>query len=319
MTAGGRLPGPPSSGPGRTALALSAALHGLLLLVAWLGLPAFLSPPPPVSAAALEVELAFAPPAARAPEKPQAPEPVPAPEAVKAPEPEPEPVPETVSRPEPAPEPEPLPEPVKKPVAAAPEPAPVKPAASPKPVPKPAPQTAVKPPAPKPEAPGQDSFAALLKTVEKLKPAAPPPRPAAPPEPAAKPPEDLRNILATLRPGGAADRAPAAAPGSRGALSADELDAVKRQIAGCWNIQPGARDAEGLVVRLRVGMNPDRSVRSVTILDGGGDAANPFWQAAARSARTAVLKCSPLKLPAGKYDVWRVVTFVFNPKEMFGL
>ena len=96
-------------------------------------------------------------------------------------------------------------------------------------------------------------------------------------------------------------------------LSSSEMNAVKQQIAGCWNIQPGARDAENLVVRLKVQMNPDMTVRSVQIVDDG-ESSNPFWSSAARSARTAVLKCSPLRLPPDKYDVWKDINFTFDPK-----
>ncbi len=326
--------GPTPQGPGKMALSLSAGFHLLLVLAAWLGLPALVSPPVRASAPALEIELAAGPPAVRAPMPDPAPLPRPEPEPapIPAPEPEVKPLPAPEAKPDPEEKPpvpvQPAPatpaprlQPTAQPEARKnPQPAPVKPVETASPDRKPDP---AKPQNPKPADPKNDSFAALLKTVEKLKPAAspasPPPKAVEKPEKPVEPPRELRNILGSLRPGGTADQTPAALPGQQTQLSADELDAVKRQVAGCWNIQPGAMNAEGLIVRLRVAVNPDRSVRTVDILGSSAERANPFWDAAARSARTAVLKCSPLNLPAGKYADWQIVNFTFDPKEMFGL
>ncbi len=49
----------------------------------------------------------------------------------------------------------------------------------------------------------------------------------------------------------------------------------------------------------------------------GGDA---DFRAAAESALRAVLnpRCHPFALPREKYDSWKTMTLVFDPKEMFG-
>jgi hypothetical protein len=74
------------------------------------------------------------------------------------------------------------------------------------------------------------------------------------------------------------------------------------------------------VVSIRVEMNADGTPRSAVIQNAGQMQANPFFQAAADSARRAVLnpRCQPFKLPAEKYDHWRTMTLIFNPKEMAG-
>ena len=76
-------------------------------------------------------------------------------------------------------------------------------------------------------------------------------------------------------------------------------------------------NAENLQVKLKVLMNPDMSVSSVYVIDDG-EQKNSFWYAAADSAKRAVLKCSPLRLPIGKYNIWQIINFTFDPKEMFG-
>ncbi len=64
-------------------------------------------------------------------------------------------------------------------------------------------------------------------------------------------------------------------------------------------------------------MNPDATVREAHIIstDRMGD---PFYRAAAESALRAVRNpdCSPLKLPADKFDQWQTMTLTFNPKDL---
>lgn len=107
---------------------------------------------------------------------------------------------------------------------------------------------------------------------------------------------------------------------SRLDVSMSEIDAVRRQIGRCWNLPAGAKSAENLIVAIRVEMNVDGTPRSATIERQESSAGNPFYQSAAESALRAVLnpRCHPFKLPPEKYQTWRTMTLVFNPKEMFG-
>ncbi|WP_218048604.1 energy transducer TonB, partial [Curvivirga aplysinae] len=213
------------------------------------------------------------------------------------PEPEAEPVPEEVKKPEPKkPEPKPKTAPVVK---------------QPRPSAKPQePQQAKKPEKPK------NDLASVLKTVQKLE-DTPKPKP----EPEEKKEDKKELALADILKNAQKPKASSQTPrrqvrDASELLSSSELDAVKRQIANCWSIQPGARNAEDLIVKLRVTMNPDRTVRTVEVIKGSGG--NPFQGAAERSAQAAVYKCSPLRLPADKYDVWNIINFTFDPKQMFG-
>ena len=101
-------------------------------------------------------------------------------------------------------------------------------------------------------------------------------------------------------------------------MTSSEIDAVRRQIERCWNLPEGARDAGNLVVSIRVEMNVDGTPRSAVVVNAGQMQANPYYQAVADSARRAVLnpRCHPFKLPPEKFEHWRTMTLIFNPKEI---
>ena len=102
-------------------------------------------------------------------------------------------------------------------------------------------------------------------------------------------------------------------------LSMSEQDALRQQLAGCWNINPGLMNAQDLAVEVKITVNPDRTVGSVKIVDQGRYNSDTFFRAMADSALRAVQnpRCSPLRLPEDKYNLWKDMTVVFDPKEMF--
>lgn len=103
------------------------------------------------------------------------------------------------------------------------------------------------------------------------------------------------------------------------ALTMSEQDALRQQLAQCWSVVPGARNAEDLVVEVTLNMNPDATVQSAKIVDTWRYSNDGFFRAAADSAMRAVRNplCSPLKLPLNKYDQWKKITITFDPKDMF--
>jgi hypothetical protein len=171
-------------------------------------------------------------------------------------------------------------------------------AAEPPPAPKPQPPQQAKPePPPKPEPPKEDAFAALLKSVEQL---------------------DRRVESDTTQAG--SGRSPIAQGQARSALgdarlSFSEVDALRRQIGGCWTLPVGVEGIGQMVVQLRIQVRPDRTVQNVTIEDQGRLGSDPIYRAVAESARRAVDKCSPLNLPPGKYAVWRDIMMNFYPED----
>jgi hypothetical protein len=314
------LPEAMPDGVGRRGFAWSAVLHLVLGSLFIFGLPTLFHPTPPQEMP-IAVQLVTMGPETRAthpnpnmPQREAKPDvPVPGP---PAPKPEPEPTP---------------PQPAAPPSAAAapptpPAPAPQKPAPPPPPPPPPEPKPAPPPPPPKPvdrvdmpesapdkpqqiaravakaEAkkydPGQ--FDALLKNLA-VQDTAPAPD---------RPPQKMR--IAS----GAASSQPRAPLGSQ--LSASEVDMIREQISRCWNIPAGARDAKDLVVELRVEVGPDGMVQQAMIVDQGRVAADPFFRAAAESARRAFFNplCRPLRLPPDKYEVWKDMVVDFSPRDL---
>ncbi len=284
----------------RTALGASTALHAVVIVAAIVGLP-FMTPEPPPVEHTMVVELAPIADKTNQP-RPEPPKPEPPKVAQAKPEP-PKPEPPKPEPPKPAPEP--------------PKPAPPPPPQPPKPEPAPAPVPEKKVEAPPPP-----------------KPAPPRPEPpkAEPPKPAFDP--NKISALLDLRAKQSAQQAPnqpapqqatpqrQAAP-QGGALdqpmSMSEIDAIRRQIEQCWSPPVGARDAADLVVRVRVLLNPDGSLRQQPELLDRSRLSDPFWRAAADSVTRAINRCSPLQgLPAAKYERWRDIEFTFNPKDMLG-
>lgn len=129
---------------------------------------------------------------------------------------------------------------------------------------------------------------------------------------------DFQTLLKNLAPAEEVAQENAAIAPLADKLTMSEVDAIKRQLAGCWNVMAGAKYAEDLVVEVRVVVNRDRSVQQATILDQGRYNRDSHFRAAADSALRALRnpKCSPLALPEGKYNQWKTTIITFDPREM---
>ena len=305
-------------------IALSVALHLVLGGLFIFGLPRLFAPQPPQDMP-VAVELVTIAPETKAtrpnpnPPRPTAKPEVPVADApVEKPTPEPPiptPVPPPSSEPAPSAEMPPSPEP---PTPPEPKPAPPPPLKPPEPKPeppKPTEKAEVPRPKEKPVPPQQmaknetkaeqkkydpSQFEALLKNL-----AAQPtmPSPDAPPQ---------RPRIASARP----SSQPRAPLGSQ--ITASEVDLVRQQIARCWNVPAGARDAKDLVVEIRVAVDPDGTVRQAMIVDQARLGGDPFFRAAAESARRAFFNplCRPLHLPPDKYAIWKDLVVDFSPKDI---
>lgn len=102
-------------------------------------------------------------------------------------------------------------------------------------------------------------------------------------------------------------------------LSMSEMDALRAQLAQCWIVPAGARDAEGLVVDIEVNVAADKTVTSARVVDQLRYGSDAVFRAAADSAMRALKSpsCTPLALPDGKYEQWKDMTVQFDPKNMF--
>lgn len=102
-------------------------------------------------------------------------------------------------------------------------------------------------------------------------------------------------------------------------LSMSEKDAIRNQIAKCWNVPAGAKDAHELVVVLRLTLEKDGSLINVYLHKSqqGRYGSDPFFRAAVDSAMRAVRACTPLQgMPAEKYQSWKDVELTFDPKDL---
>ena len=316
----------------------SLIIHGLIALLAVVGLPKWGQEAPLVPMSAIAVDLvnmgeytmATNTAKKKGPNnlKPAQPKAAKAPEFAPA-EPKPEPKaepPELKSEPEPAPktsEPKPEVEKEKVPDKKAEK--------EPEKKPEKKPQEKEKPK--KEDKPKADDFDSVLKNLstEDDKPKAEPKKT----EDKKEDPADFDNLLKDLAGEGTGpqsdgetldtdnidpNKPSGLAPITGDSLSISSLDALQYQLARCWNPPAGAADAQDLIVEVRIVVRQDRTVESATIVDTGRYASDAFFRAAADSARRAVLNpnCSPLVLPPEKYDIWKNVVVRFNPKQMLG-
>lgn len=114
-----------------------------------------------------------------------------------------------------------------------------------------------------------------------------------------------------------ADRSLKAA-GAQNAMTASEIDALRSQLAKCWNVPVGAPDPSALVFRVRVFLNEDGTVASAPELLDQGGLGDPYFRAAVDSAKRAVHICGPYELPPEKYASWSEIVIKFDPREMAG-
>lgn len=234
-------------------------------------------------------------------------------QAAREPQPEPEPKPakepEPVAEPEP-PKPEPLEELIKKTEEVIPEPEPepeaepeVK-AKAPVPLPRTKPKELVRKVAEKKKkkkkkpAFNPDDIAALLNKTDDEK--------AAPvfseTLDGAPKPDELTRLF---------DR-------SDDRISANELDWLRQRIGRCWNVPAGARDAQNLVVKIRIQMDPLGNIMGQPRIINNSN--HPVFDAAARSALAAVIGCQPYdRLPAEKYSSWKDMIINFDPSLMLAI
>lgn len=104
-----------------------------------------------------------------------------------------------------------------------------------------------------------------------------------------------------------------------GKFTQAEIEAVRRQVAGCWLLDVGMAGLEEMSVEATATFDPDGTVKSVSWETPDRYEGNRNYQMFAESARDAILRCSPLDLPPEEYAMWKRMTFSFSAREMLGL
>ena len=102
-------------------------------------------------------------------------------------------------------------------------------------------------------------------------------------------------------------------------MTMTEMDALRAQLAQCWNVPIGAKDIDTTQVEIFMTITRERTLASAKIVDTGRYSSDSFFRAIADSAMRAVRNpnCSPFELPPDKYDTWANTTVVFDASQMF--
>ena len=104
------------------------------------------------------------------------------------------------------------------------------------------------------------------------------------------------------------------------AIQAATLEqAIRAQIAPCWNPPIGGADVAEMTAVLRIRLNRDGSVAAPPeyVSQTGATAGNQAYaRAFVETAKRAVLRCAPLDLPADLYPHWREFELNFDPRLM---
>ncbi len=101
-------------------------------------------------------------------------------------------------------------------------------------------------------------------------------------------------------------------------LTANDVDLIRQTIRKCWHFPAGLKNAEELVVDIKMELDKEGNVTKAEIVNKE-NLSNPDFKIAAENAHRAVLDpaCNPLPLPKDKYDQWKNLELSFNPEEMF--
>ena len=105
-------------------------------------------------------------------------------------------------------------------------------------------------------------------------------------------------------------------------LSISEIDLLRQQLTSCWIAPAGAVIEKGMLVKISAKIKQDRRVinNSVRIVDTNIPISNSFYGPITESAMRTLLnpECIPLKLPEGKYNLWKNLTITFDYSIMKG-
>ena len=105
-------------------------------------------------------------------------------------------------------------------------------------------------------------------------------------------------------------------------LSISEYDLLKQQLSSCWNAPAGAEIKKDMVVKISAKVNQNRRVveNSIRIVDTNIAKSNSIYGPITESAMRTLLKpkCTPLKLPEDKYNLWKNLTITFDYSIMKG-
>ena len=101
-------------------------------------------------------------------------------------------------------------------------------------------------------------------------------------------------------------------------LTLNEVDAFRAQMRRCWSPPAGAKQAENLVVQVRLSLTPSGAISAGPVVVNRRMLGDPFFRAAAESVLRAIRRCQPFAMPSEKYASWRNIELTFDPRTMLG-
>ena len=103
-------------------------------------------------------------------------------------------------------------------------------------------------------------------------------------------------------------------------LTLSEADALKAQIFTCWSVPIGLSYSNDLVVRVKLDLNPDGTIKKLEMLDyvKMNIPGNESYRVLAESVRRAIQLCEPLKLPTNGYARWKELILNFDARDIIG-
>lgn len=101
-------------------------------------------------------------------------------------------------------------------------------------------------------------------------------------------------------------------------LTANQIDQIRNTVRKCWHFPAGLKDAETLVVDIKMELDRNGYVKKAEVVDKNRMKRDSGYRIAAENAQRAVLdpSCNPLPLPKEKYKDWKDLELSFNPKDM---
>lgn len=102
-------------------------------------------------------------------------------------------------------------------------------------------------------------------------------------------------------------------------LTISETDAIASLLSQNWNLDPGAIGIEGMVVKIRVHLAKDGSIKRIDFVDQGRYNSDAGYRSVAESARRAVYATQQAFVEvfgqkyADRYDVWNTLLLNFDP------
>ncbi len=99
-------------------------------------------------------------------------------------------------------------------------------------------------------------------------------------------------------------------------LTGSERAGLVLAVQQCWNVPIGLQDADDLAVVIAIELSRDGKLKSnPKLIEPAGTPTGTIRQAF-EAGRRALIRCAPYDLPVEKYEQWRQIEVVFNPKEM---